>query len=440
MKTTCFRLALALGLASGVSTVLAQGPSLLPVPAYVPAAPVSAGYYPYNAYSGAMPTASPVMAAPNYSAAGYNPAAGVPALPLAYQDPMATGQDTPTAMPAQTGCASGACNTGCCPTDCRSPWYGGAAGLVLFRAQSDPFHFNFESTTPGVCIMRSDDPALFGDNWGGQVTLGRRVGCCGNGAVEGTFWAVDSGESCIDTILPGQFLNTTIGLDNPSGGPNLMLGGNTLDFWFDGAQAQRLHRDSDIYNAEANGLYWVTAPGGQNRLALGLLGGFRYFHFDETLRYGSLRPGGTFGGNGGLDEAWMNFGAQNDLFGGQVGARALWAATERLGVFLSPKVGILGNVVEQHTLIYRGDGLTALDLKSTDGQVAVLGELDAGLNYALTPWCSVFGGYRVLGISGIGLADDQIEGNVHFTDEILDVNTNGGLFLHGAFFGMMFNY
>ena len=51
--------------------------------------------------------------------------------------------------------------------------------------------------------------------------------------------------------------------------------------------------------------------------AAGLVG-VRYFRFTESLKYGSVAFGHNFGDDGGADEAYMNFGVVNNMFGGQV--------------------------------------------------------------------------------------------------------------------------
>ena len=55
-------------------------------------------------------------------------------------------------------------------------------------------------------------------------------------------------------------------------------------------------------------------------------------------------------------------------------------------------------------------------------------------------YCSLYAGYRVLGISGIALADAQIPPFLIDSPVILDIDTNGSLIVHGGVFGLMWNY
>jgi hypothetical protein len=67
--------------------------------------------------------------------------------------------------------------------------------------------------------------------------------------------------------------------------------------------------------------------------------------------------------------------------------------------------------------------------------VAVLGQLDLGADWHLTNWFKIFGGYRVLGVAGVALPEDQIPMNMTMTSEIANVDASGELIVHGAFLG-----
>jgi len=49
-------------------------------------------------------------------------------------------------------------------------------------------------------------------------------------------------------------------------------------------------------------------------------------------------------------------------------------------------------------------------------------------------------GYRVVAITGVGLADNQIPQDIADIPEIGDIDSNGNLVLHGAFAGVRFNF
>ena len=54
-------------------------------------------------------------------------------------------------------------------------------------------------------------------------------------------------------------------------------------------------------------------------------------------------------------------------------------------------------------------------------------------------WSARFG-YRVLAISGIGLADNQIPPYVVDIPAIADIDTNADLIVHGGFATLTFNF
>jgi hypothetical protein len=103
-------------------------------------------------------------------------------------------------------------------------------------------------------------------------------------------------------------------------------------------------------------------------------------------------------------------------------------------------VGIFGNHLQQQMQLYRGDGALGFDLNSTANDVSFLGQLDVGVQRRFGRYCSLYAGYRVLGISGIALADAQIPPFLIDSPVILDIDTNGSLILHGGVFGLMWNY
>jgi hypothetical protein len=66
--------------------------------------------------------------------------------------------------------------------------------------------------------------------------------------------------------------------------------------------------------------------------------------------------------------------------------------------------------------------------------------LDVGANFQVTPSIGVWGGYRVMAISGIALADDQIPFLADDLFGISDIDHNANLVLHGAMAGVTVTY
>jgi hypothetical protein len=74
---------------------------------------------------------------------------------------------------------------------------------------------------------------------------------------------------------------------------------------------------------------------------------------------------------------------------------------------------------------------------STD-VVSFLTELNLGIDWQPTDHWSLVAGYRVLAVTGIGLADNQIPQYIVDIPEIAAIDHNANLILHGAFFGVAY--
>lgn len=333
-----------------------------------------------------------------------------------------------------TGCDSCAtgCGTGC--GDCCGPtWLISARALVMTRVSGDPFHFDYESTTPSVCLLRSDDPGL--DWWQGgiDVTAERRFGCFSG--VQLNYWTLAPSDDEIVLSVPGGVLNTTINLSPIPGVTPITFAGAPLSDYFDGAGAQSLRRTNEIHSAEINYTHQFAISGPNRPFATSVLAGFRYFRFDEGLLFGSVQNGFQFGDNGGLNEAYYDIDTLNNLYGLQGGGQIERFMFGRLRMYANAKAGVFYNDAEQHSQIYRGDGLVALDIASSQDVLSFIAQIDVGLNAEIFRWLRADIGYRALGVSGVALSEEQIPPFIHDTPGILDVNTGGSLILHGGYAG-----
>src|SRR5262249_36667617 len=196
-------------------------------------------------------------------------------------------------------------------------------------------------------------------NWTGgwQFSLGYMFGAdgCPGPGIGFTYWGLGDMTGSAKVRSGANDLSTTFNLDSPVSGP-VLIGGNPASDFFNDAHAQSLTRTDRVNNFELN----VFQPSlGFGRLQVVGLAGFRYFRFDERLTYGSAADG--FGGPAD-DEAYLSFRTVNNLYGGQVGFMANYPVTGRLGIYLSPKVGLFGNQMVSNVRLFRGDGLTAFDI------------------------------------------------------------------------------
>ena len=215
------------------------------------------------------------------------------------------------------------------------------------------------------------------------------------------------------------------------------LGSAPAGNFFDNAQEHRVWRRDTFQNVEFN---WYSGPFAlPNRpCTLTWLTGLRYFQFNEGVIFGSVAGGNEFGSDGGIHEAYLNSQVRNRLLGVQVGAIANYFVRPRLSLFAVPKFGIYNNWAHENFSLYRGDGLNGFSVGANSNLVSFLGQFDTGLNWAITPRCSIYGGYRVLVVSGVAMSDTQFPHYLIDQPEIGHIKTNNDLILHGEIFGVQF--
>ena len=118
----------------------------------------------------------------------------------------------------------------------------------------------------------------------------------------------------------------------------------------------------------------------------------------------------------------------NDLIGGQYGAEFLLPLFGRLLITTRLKAGVYLNAAEQETQII-DSAILRLATKDTDDEVAVVGEINVGVNFKVNHILSVRGGYNFLWVDGLALAAEQ--GYPVGLTGVAPINDNGGLFYHG---------
>lgn len=326
---------------------------------------------------------------------------------------------------------------------CTPRWYASVGGLYMNRDSANKLWTTFENNVPFNQMMYTPDT-----DWNGGffATLGHRFGCCSQHAIEGSFWMLDplEGESQV-----GRTANNTLATPIDLGG--VTIGPNPATFYFDDAQTHRVTRHDEIYNVEVNYLYDILPAANNQAFSARLLLGARYFRFDENVVFSSVINGSTFGANGGADEAHLGIRDENNLIGFQMGTRIDYYLTQDLSFFATPKIGIYGNDIQQRVSLQSGDNLVGVatpvggpvedfPLLASKTDVAVLGELDLGFNWQMTQRWSVFGGYRMLAVSGVALSDEQIPAFLVDYPDINDINSNGHVILHGAFGGVQYAF
>ncbi len=336
------------------------------------------------------------------------------------------------------GAACGFENAPCFqPNPCFQPkWYASAAGLFLTRDKAN-----------GVWV--TDDPMRTTDadvGWRGgyDVKIGAYLGPCNNWSIEAGYWTIDRFNGFADmSLLPFSTVSTPLIVSN------IEFAGVNGVYFFDNAAEHRVWRQDRVQSAEASLVYRFQggAPCRSSPFDVSVLAGARYFGFDENLTFGSLANGGSWGGNGGYDEAYLNDRISNNLIGFQFGCDAGYRVVRTVRLYVSPRLGFYDNHIRARFDALRGDGTRATPTPasgvvgsypvSADKDVfSFLGQIDAGLDWEFSPHWTVFLGYRLVAATGIGLADHQIPADVVDVSALGDIKHNGNLLVHGALAGI----
>jgi hypothetical protein len=138
----------------------------------------------------------------------------------------------------------------------------------------------------------------------------------------------------------------------------------------------------------------------------------------------------------------------NQLVGFQLGSSMNWLVGCRWGIFADTNFGIYGNQYDVRQSIYGGgDGVVqyengggTINRHTSETDIAFLGEARVGAGYQLTCNCRLTAAYRVIGVSGVALADSQIAPNFSNGALIGYADNCDSLILHGAQLGAEWKY
>ena len=327
----------------------------------------------------------------------------------------------------------------CLPAPC-CPWFASASWLILGRDKPNYLWTSYESGNEPNQLRHP-----WGMEWtnGGEIQFGRRF-CCDQWGLELSYWTIDPMHS-FSSITNASGVSTTLRVSEIE-----FAGVNGVDL-FDNAAEHRLWRRNEFHNVELNLIRYTMPSCCGGPWDFSCSAGVRFFRFEENLKFGSLEGGCSWGQDGGIHEAYLDDNIENNLLGVQFGCDARYNCWGNLGFFLSPKFGIYNNRIEHKFQAYRGDGTVAnptaasgvtdsYPVESSTDVFSFLTEVDVGLDWQISANWSARVGYRVVAVTGVGLADNQIPTYVVDIPEIRDIDHNGNLLLHGAFAGVTYNY
>jgi hypothetical protein len=348
----------------------------------------------------------------------------------------------------QAACAPGAdgCGNGLCGQGYFCPWYASVSALVMGRSDSRRLWTTYEDGNLPNQLMNSQFPLEW--KWGGEVRLGHRF-CyeCVPCAIEATYWTTQSFAGSQTSTFAGGAVSTTLDVDyitfhNQGTGTDQQAA-----WWFFGAQSQTLARRDEFHDAEINLVREQLAWACDSPWDIGWSCGVRYFRFQEDLRYSSLRA--NYAATDPTGTAIFDDTATNNLVGFQIGFDAAYNVCNGLRLFITPKVGIYDNMMESTFAAQLADGTKGVSQyygaydpnpHGTKNALSFLTQIDVGAEWQFTRNWSARAGYRVVAITGMALADDQFPQYMTDIPEMQRVQTTGSLVLHGAFFGVTYNF
>ncbi|MCA9179246.1 MAG: BBP7 family outer membrane beta-barrel protein [Planctomycetales bacterium] len=347
---------------------------------------------------------------------------------------------------------------GCGPRP--TPWFASAYGLFLERSTGQP-HMLSEDLGSGYGILSTYN-ADFDFEPGVEVRFGRRFGSCW--AIEATYWTLFEAEAEALIISPNYPGGMGSRLDLSS--LSILQGGlgATVQSYYDGAYAHRLRRSFEVTNVEINLLHFpvMGSPcGGCNacgscdgecgmpcslpsRTTLSWNLGARYLRLDDYLQFATDYVDATFGDP--TDEVFYDIDVENHLIGTQAGGHLFYCLSPRFSIYSDVNVGLYGNRINKLERIYNWEGYAYANtgnyvgqdynLRTDKGAISVVGELRLGSHLQVTKtWRGTFA-YRLMGVTGVALAEDQLSHAPADYFTAGQIKEQGSLLLHGFMFGL----
>ncbi len=268
-----------------------------------------------------------------------------------------------------------------------TPWSIDSSSLFLYRSDPGSRQLVTGLNDPGNSV--NTDDLSYGFAYGYQLRLERQL--TQRTRFEARYFGTDDWEdSATQATTPNEFL-----------APQFVQVGSSVIPRRAGTTIQT-HLASKLYNFELNMNHEITEN-------IEAIAGFRYLRLKDNLSLDI--PDASTGFFNFPSPTSAQTEVSNDLFGGQLGARARLWRSSRLSLTTDFKGGIYGNGAHQRSSITTQDPFlgtvqsTANDFNDT---VAFVGEWTLQSNYKLTDRWSVNLGYQLLWIDGVALGTEQL--------------------------------
>lgn len=314
-------------------------------------------------------------------------------------------------------------------------WFAGAGGLVMTRTM--PTGVPTMRPVGAVQLTTADAAATWPGGFDAHV--GRWFGAEQRQAVELIYWGVYGIGSSAAFVDPAD------GIAAIPQAPGVTIAGTPATEFLAGAGGQQIGRSDVVNNVEVN---WVYALGDrpeflprQGPFSLMWLAGFRFFQINDVLTLTSLP------GDAALGPADLSVATNNDLYGGQVGAKFDWRFLPGVRLNVMPKFLVAGNAITDTTTLVEAGGTTAtfangapVRVHSQLGVFSWLGSVDTGLAWDVTDHWSLSLGYRVVGVGNIAQADGQWPIVLASPASLDGIAAGSSTIVHGGFAGFEARY
>ena len=187
------------------------------------------------------------------------------------------------------------------------------------------------------------------------------------------------------------------------------------------------------------------------RYSVTTLAGFRFMRFDEDFMFRTDYEVQSAPVSTGF--LAYNVQADNQLYGFQLGSNGVYHLGNqgRWALHFNSAFGLYGNHIRMKQRMDAPSGGTVrfangtqqnFNVESNKDDFSLIGELRVGGSYQYSPYSHwrLYGGWRVVGVTGIALATDQIPTAFITPGQVGQIASNGSLILHGLQAGIEWNY
>lgn len=307
----------------------------------------------------------------------------------------------------------------------------GVRWLNMRRDGADYKSLSYEGPMPTNTMLVED--ANIGHQGGIEAFLVRQD-ACGRGW-EGRYWGLQARDA--QTMIGNMPTTQLTGLGV------LTLPWGTVEGIYNMADEHTLRRTSELHSFEWNLVNHASNCGGGNWLYRTIFG-LRAIRFRDRLDYSA-----TSATNFGLGFDQINYGllTRNTFVGAQAGGSGEYCVTNKLRLGLGATAGIGSVFIDADQEISTSTGVVAMhpsggnfSYMNEANDLSVFGEFEGRILYHLTDSWRLSCGYRILGISGVALAQDQIPYAFSDLAEVTSVKRDSGLIVHGLTLGAEFSF